>query len=206
MVRRRNNARWLQEHCQDPYVKQAQERGYRSRAVFKLKEIQERDRIFRPGATVVDLGAAPGGWSQLAQEYVGRKGRVFALDILPMVPLPSVEFIQGDFREDKTLALVRSRLKGCAVALVLSDMAPNISGMRVVDQPRVMALADLALDLAREVLAPGGDLLVKVFQGCGFLEYQMALRACFRKVVVRKPKASRAKSREVYFLARGYNV
>lgn len=190
----------------DPFVQQAQEQGLRSRAAFKLEEIQRRDHILHPGMIVVDLGAAPGGWSQLARRCVGAQGRVIALDLLPMEALAGVEFIQGDFREDETLQGLRAYVGVDGVDLVISDMAPNISGIRVVDQPRAMLLAELALDLAHEELKEGGDLLVKVFQGSGFQEFQQTLRESFRRVVVRKPKASRPKSREVYFLARGYNM
>lgn len=205
MARSKSSARWLREHAQDAYVKKAQEQGYRSRAVFKLMEIQARDRILRAGMTVVDLGAAPGGWSQVAREQVQPQGRVVALDVLPMEPLPAVEFIQGDFRDAETLERLRVCVAGARVDLVMSDMAPNITGMRVVDQPRAMYLAELAYALAQEVLGQGGALLVKAFQGSGLPEYCGTLRESFSGVVVRKPKASRSKSREVYILARGYN-
>ncbi|MDD3447431.1 MAG: 23S rRNA (uridine(2552)-2'-O)-methyltransferase RlmE [Gammaproteobacteria bacterium] len=206
MARSKSSNRWLQEHFNDAYVKRAQQEGYRSRAVFKLLEIQERDKLLRPGMTVVDLGAAPGGWSEAAVRLVGDRGRVVALDILPMDAIAGVEFIQGDFREDEVL----DRLIGCVgnrpVDLVMSDMAPNISGTKAVDQPRAMYLAELALDLARRVLAPGGDFLVKVFQGEDFDAYLREVRGSFGKVMIRKPKASRPRSREVYLLARNYLV
>jgi len=206
MTRTKSSSRWLQRHFDDNYVQKAQQAGYRSRAAYKLLEINERDRILRPGLTVVDLGAAPGGWSQVAAAAVGGKGTVIALDILPMDPLADVTFLQGDFREqavsDQLLALVPAG----AVDLVISDMAPNISGQRAVDQPRAMYLAELALDMARKVLAPKGTLLVKVFQGEGTDEFRRELQQSFAKLVTRKPKASRRESREVYLLASGYNL
>jgi 23S rRNA (uridine2552-2'-O)-methyltransferase len=204
MARTKSSERWLREHFTDLYVKQARQKGYRSRAVFKLQEINARDRILKPGMTVVDLGAAPGGWSQEAAKGVGPRGRVIALDILPMEPLPGVEFMQGDFTEAETLNRLLHDLKGAPVHLVMSDMAPNISGMKVVDQPRGMYLAELALDFARRVLAPGGDLLLKLFQGAGFTAIMQELRLSFREVKVRKPKASRARSPELYVLARNF--
>ena len=203
MARSKSSAKWLREHFDDLYVQRARQEGYRSRAVYKLREIQEKDRIFRPGMTVVDLGAAPGGWSQFAARHVTAKGRVVALDILPMDPLPDVEFIQGDFCEqevcERLLGLVGER-----VDLVMSDMAPNISGVKAVDQPRAMHLAELALDFSRNVLTPEGNLLIKAFQGEGFDALVRELRSAFRKVLVRKPGASRSRSREVYLLARGH--
>ncbi len=206
MTRSKSSGRWLREHFTDPYVRQAQREGYRSRAVYKLIELQERDRILRPGSTVIDLGAAPGGWSQLAARLVGPRGRVIALDLLEMEPLPGVEIMQGDFREQGTLEALLARTGGRTAHLVMSDLAPNISGMGEVDQPRVMYLAELALDLAGNVLRPGGDFLVKVFQGEGFDEFLRASRATFGKVSVRKPQASRPRSREVYLLARNYDL
>jgi 23S rRNA (uridine2552-2'-O)-methyltransferase len=199
---KKSSQRWLREHFSDPYVKQAQLLGYRSRAVFKLKEIQERDKIFRPGMTVVDLGAAPGGWSQVVTKLVGRKGRVIALDILPMEPIEGVEFILGDFNEEALLDELLASLDGARVDWVLSDMAPNLSGIDSVDQPRSIALAELALDFANTVLGDGGGFLVKVFQGDGFDPFLVALRQNFKKVIIRKPKASRDRSREVYILAK----
>lgn len=206
MARSKSSNRWLQEHFNDTYVKRAQQEGYRSRAVFKLLEIQDRDNLLRPGMTVVDLGAAPGGWSEVAVRLVGERGRVVALDILPMDAIAGVEFIQGDFREDEVLDRLIERVGNRPVDLVMSDMAPNISGTKAVDQPRAMYLAELALDLARRVLAPGGDFLVKVFQGEDFDAYLREVRGSFGKVMIRKPKASRPRSREVYLLARNYLV
>ncbi|HHW77363.1 MAG TPA: 23S rRNA (uridine(2552)-2'-O)-methyltransferase RlmE [Xanthomonadaceae bacterium] len=204
MARGKSSARWLREHFTDEYVKRAQKEGYRSRAVYKLLEIHEKDRLLRPGLTVVDLGAAPGGWSQLAAQLVGGRGAVIALDLLPMEPLPGVGFIQGDFRETAVLERLLEMLNGRPVDLVISDMAPNTSGVKAVDQPRGMYLAELALDFARQCLRPGGDLLVKVFQGEGFDAFLKNLRAAFTTVAPRKPKASRARSAEQYLLARNY--
>lgn len=204
MARGKSSARWLREHFTDEYVKRAQKEGYRSRAVYKLLEIHEKDRLLRPGLTVVDLGAAPGGWSQLAAQLVGGRGAVIALDLLPMEPLPGVGFIQGDFRETAVLERLLEMLNGRPVDLVISDMAPNTSGVKAVDQPRGMYLAELALDFARQCLRPGGDLLVKVFQGEGFDAFLKNLRAAFTTVAPRKPKASRARSAERYLLARNY--
>lgn len=204
MPRSKSSARWLREHFTDEYVRRAQEEGYRSRAVYKLLEIHEKDGLLRPGMTVVDLGAAPGGWSQLAARRVGRQGVVIALDILPMEPLPGVEFIQGDFRETAVLEQLLAVLNGRPVDLVISDMAPNTSGVKAVDQPRGLYLAELALDFAQRCLRPGGDFLVKVFQGEGFDLFLKALRVAFATVAPRKPKASRARSAEQYLLARNY--
>lgn len=206
MPRSKSSKRWLREHHEDVYVQQARAQGYRSRAVFKLIELHERDRLLKPGMTVVDLGAAPGGWSQYAAKAVGRRGKVIALDILAIDPLPNVEVIQGDFREDSVLHELTARLEGGGVDLVISDMAPNISGMDAVDQPRAMYLAELALDFAKQVLKPGGGFLVKLFQGTGFDEFVRDCRHCFGRVVTRKPKASRARSREVYLLARNFKL
>lgn len=194
----------MREHFNDMYVKQSQRDGYRSRAVYKLIEIQQKDKLIHPGNFVVDLGAAPGGWSQLAAEWVGRKGKVIALDILPIDPIEDVEIIQGDFTEDSVLEQLLQNIGSRKADLVMSDMAPNISGIRAVDQPRSMLLVELALDLAQNVLRPQGDLLMKVFQGEGFDEILKQLRHHFKKVVTRKPKASKPKSREVYLLARSY--
>ncbi len=204
MARSRSSSRWLREHFDDHYVKRAQAEGYRSRAAYKLLEIQQRDRLITPGMTVVDLGAAPGGWSQLAARLTGGKGRVLALDILPMDPLPDVEFIQGDFREQQTLERLMESLDGSRVDLVLSDMAPNISGVKAVDQPRAIYLAELALELSRKVLRPGGGMLLKAFEGAGMDELRRELRGSFRSVATRKPAASRARSRELYLLARNH--
>ncbi len=206
MARSKSSRRWLREHFDDEYVRRAQQEGLRSRAVFKLLEIQEKDRILRPGMTVVDLGAAPGGWAEYAAKVVGRRGRVIALDLLEMEPIPGVELIRGDFREEEVLRRLMEALGGRPVDLVMSDMAPNISGVKAVDQPRAMYLCELAAAFARDVLAPRGDLLMKAFQGEGFDDLVRALRADWSKVLFRKPKASRARSREVYLLARGYNL
>jgi 23S rRNA (uridine2552-2'-O)-methyltransferase len=202
MKKTKSSRRWLDEHFKDVYVKKAQQLGYRSRAVFKLLELQEQDRLFKPGMVVIDLGAAPGGWSQVLTKMVGAKGRVIALDILPMEPLPDVEFIQGDFTEEAVLEAVLTQLGNKQVDWVISDMAPNISGVDSVDQPRSMELAELALDLAIKVLGNTGGFLVKAFQGEGFDAFLVSVRQNFKKVVIRKPKASRDRSREVYILAR----
>ena len=202
--RSKSSRQWLKDHFDDIYVKQAQKAGYRSRAVYKLLEIQEKDHILKRGMTVVDLGAAPGGWSQVASHIVGASGKVVALDILPMDSLAHVEIIQGDFTEPSVFEQLLEVLEGQEVDLVMSDMAPNISGIKVVDQPRAMYLAELALDMAQNVLRNNGDFLVKVFHGSGFDSYINMLRSLFNKVVTRKPKASKSNSREVYLLARGF--
>lgn len=206
MARSKSSARWLREHAEDPYVRRARREGYRSRAVYKLKEIQDKDRVLHPGMTVVDLGAAPGSWSQLSTQIVGPAGRAIALDRLPMDEIPGVEFIQGDFREQAVLDRLRERLAGRSVDLVISDMAPNSSGIKAVDQPAGMYLAELATDFARQSLRPGGDLLVKVFQGEGFDALLSELRGNFASVVSRKPKSSRSRSPEIYLLARNYRL
>jgi len=206
MSRSKSSNRWLREHFSDEYVKRAQRDGYRSRAVYKLDEIQQRDRVIKPGMTLVDLGAAPGGWSQYALPLIGRKGKIMAMDILPMEPLPGVDFLQGDFREDAVLESLMKMLDGREIDLVMSDIAPNISGVEAVDLPRSMYLVELAVDFADRVLKPGGDLLVKVFQGEGFDELVRDLRRRYGKVLIRKPKASRPRSREVYALARDRKV
>ena len=206
MPKSKSSRRWLDRHFRDQYVKRAQGEGYRSRAAYKLLEIQERDRLLRAGMRVVDLGAAPGGWSQVAQQLVGEKGEVVALDILPMDPIPGVEFIQGDFREATPLRQLRDLLEDRPVDLVISDMAPNVSGIAAVDQPRAIHLCELALQFAGEVLKPGGGLLVKAFHGEGFDGLVRDLRAAFDRVVSRKPNASRAGSREVYLVAVGRKV
>ena len=204
MPRSKQSKKWLKEHFDDAYVKRAQEAGYRSRAVFKLKEIDEKDRLFHRGMTVVDLGAAPGGWCQYAREHLAPADKVIALDILEMDPIPGVTIIRGDFTEASVLEQLLSVLNGQPVDLVLSDMAPNISGMKVVDQPRAMYLTELALDFCQRALAQGGDFLVKMFQGEGSDTYIKELRRQFNQVITRKPKASRPRSREVYILARGF--
>jgi len=204
MKKHKSKRRWLDEHFNDPYVKLAQKEGYRSRAIFKLMEIQERDLLLRPNMTVVDLGAAPGSWSQYVAQVLGKSGRVIATDILPIDPVNGVEFLQGDFREEVVLEQLLEIIGPGGADLVISDMAPNISGMDVVDQPRAMYLVELAVDLALKVLAERGDLLMKVFQGEGFDALVKQLRSNFTRVVVRKPKASRPRSREVYIISRGF--
>lgn len=205
MAKKRSSSKaWLKEHRDDPYVQQAQREGYRSRACYKLLELQEKDRLIRPGMTVVDLGSAPGGWSQVAADLVGHKGRVVASDILPMDNLAGVDFIQGDFTEDEVFGQILAAIGADPVDLVISDMAPNMSGVTAVDQPRSMYLVELALDMARQVLAPGGSFVAKVFQGEGFDELFRDTRASFDKLLTRKPKASRPRSREVYLVARGF--
>jgi len=203
VARSKSSSRWLQEHFSDPYVKRAQAEGWRSRAVFKLDELIERDGLLKPGMVVVDLGAAPGGWSQMVRERLGDRGRVVALDILPMQGIAGVEFIEGDFREDEALQRLDEVLAGAPVDLVLSDMAPNMSGVGAVDQDRSMHLAELAADFAEMRLRPGGAFLAKLFQGQGFDDYVRRLRATYARVSIRKPKASRARSNEVYALAAG---
>ncbi len=203
MAKSKSSAGWLKEHFDDPYVKKAQKAGYRSRATFKLEEIDKKDKLMRPGMAVVDLGSAPGGWSDYALRRVGDKGKVIALDILPMTPLSGVHFIQGDFREDTALDELNSILNGQQLDLVLSDMAPNITGVGAIDQPSSMYLVELALAFALENLSKQGLFLVKVFQGEGFDAFLKMMRDSFQKVVTRKPNASRARSREVYLLGRG---
>ncbi|MBL0230088.1 MAG: 23S rRNA (uridine(2552)-2'-O)-methyltransferase RlmE [Moraxellaceae bacterium] len=196
---------WMREHLEDSYVQRAQKDGYRSRAAYKLLEIQQKDKLFKSGMTVVDLGSAPGSWSQIAAQLVGSKGMVLASDILEMDALPSVHFVQGDFREDSVFNTLLSTLDGRAVDLVISDMAPNIGGNGS-DQPRAMYLCELALDFAQRVLKPNGQFLVKVFQGEGYEEYRKAIMESFSGLKSRKPDASRARSREVYLLATGFKV
>lgn len=206
MARSKSSHRWLKEHFQDVYVKKAQQAGYRSRAAFKLLEIQEKNQLVKPGMCVVELGAAPGGWSQLLRQWVGQQGRVIALDILAFEPLPGVEFMQADFSEGSTVAHLLSYLNGVPVDLVLSDMAPNISGIDAVDQPRAMVLAEMAWEFAQQVLKPEGAFLTKVFQGEGTDSYIRSLRSGFKRLSIRKPKASRARSREVYLLGQGFRL
>lgn len=202
MGRSKSSHRWLKAHFDDEYVKRAQREGFRSRAVYKLEEILQKDPLLKPGVTVIDLGAAPGSWSQYVTRQLKGKGRVIALDILPMESLPGVELIEGDFREKEVIDSLMNKLDGQAVDLVMSDMAPNISGIEAVDQPRSVYLAELAVELAGEVLAKNGNLLFKAFQGEGFDGLIKELKASYRKVVIRKPQASRPHSREVYVLAR----
>ncbi len=203
-MRSKTSKRWLKEHFDDKYVQQAQAEGYRSRAAYKLLEIQEKDQLFKPGMTVVDLGAAPGGWTQVAARLVGDHGFVLASDILLMDPVPGVTFVEGDFREDEVYQSIIDALDSRPVDLVISDMAPNMSGMKSVDQPRAMYLVELALDMVDQVLAPGGSFLVKVFQGEGFQEYRQALQERFTTLLTRKPEASRSRSKELYLLALNY--
>ena len=206
MGRSKSSQRWLKEHFDDQWVARAQAEGWRSRASFKLLEIDDRDRLFRPGMTVLDLGAAPGGWSQVAAQRAGDSGVVIASDILPMEPIAGVTFIQGDSREEDVFRELLNALDGRPVDLVLSDMAPNMSGNRAVDQPRAMYLAELALEMAREVLAPEGRLLMKVFQGEGVDAFRRDFHQTFRSVVTRKPAASRPRSPEVYMLGSGLKM
>lgn len=194
----------MKEHFDDQYVKKSQQDGYRSRASYKLIEINDKDKLFRPTMRVVDLGAAPGGWSQIAAKLVGDKGTIVASDILEMAPLPGVSFVQGDFTEQEVYEAILAEIGDQKADLVISDMAPNMSGNSSSDQPQAMYLVELALDMAAQVLRPGGNFLVKVFQGEGFDEYLKTMRAQFESVVTRKPDASRARSREVYLLGRQY--
>lgn len=202
--RSRSSAGWLREHFDDVYVQKSWVDGYRSRASYKLLEIDEKDALLKAGMRIVDLGAAPGGWSQVVTQKLNGNGTVVASDILPMEPLPDVSFIQGDFTEDAVLDAILAEIAGREFDVVLSDMAPNMSGQASIDQPSAMGLVELALDLARQILKPGGDFLVKVFQGEGFDAYLKDMRSSFDKVVTRKPSASRARSREVYLLGRGF--
>lgn len=204
MSRSKSSGSWLREHFDDEFVKQSQKDGYRSRAVYKLKEIDDKDKLIKSGSVVIDLGAAPGGWSQYVARKLKGKGRILALDILPMEPLDDVEFIQGDFLDENVLNQLLEQLGDDRPDLVISDMAPNMSGMQVVDTPRAMYMADLALDLSQQVLKPGGGLLVKLFQGEGFDDYLNSLKQHFSRLVMRKPKASRNRSREIYALATGF--
>ena len=207
MTRRsKSSGRWLQEHFADPFVKKAKAEGFRSRAIYKLEELDQREKLLRPGQVCLDLGAAPGAWSQYASRRVGRKGRVVATDILAMDPIVGVEFIQGDFREDAVVAALLALVPERGVDLLLSDMAPNLSGIDAVDQPRSMYLAELALDMSDKVLKPGGTALIKVFQGSGFTELLAATRRRFAKVRMLKPEASRARSPELYLLAKDFTI
>lgn len=200
MKRRPTSKAWMQEHVSDEFVKRAQREGYRARAAYKLMEIDDKDHLIKPGMTIVDLGAAPGSWSQVAVERLKGNGRVIALDLLEMQPLAGVEFIQGDFREDAVLQQLENSLNGRLVDLVIADMAPNISGISIVDQSRAAYLTELALEFSMKWLKPGGHFLVKVFAGSGFDEIVKNMRTQFEKVVTRKPKASRDRSSEVYLL------
>lgn len=204
MARSKSSDAWLKEHFDDEYVNLAKEKGYRSRACFKLLELDKKDNLLRSGMTVIDLGAAPGSWSQVVVEKIGEKGLLIASDILPMDTLANTEFIQGDFTEQSVLDEILLKLKNRPVDLVISDMAPNLSGMSSIDQPKAMYLVELALDLASQTLAPNGSFLAKVFQGEGFDCFMTQIKQMFAKVVIRKPNASRARSKEVYVLAKGF--
>lgn len=204
MSKSKSSSGWMQRHLTDQYVQQAQRDGYRSRASYKLLEIQARDRIVKPGMTVIDLGSAPGGWCQVMADIVGMKGRIVGVDLLPMDGIDGVEFIQGDFTEDEILEEILRMFENSRVGLVVSDMAPNISGIKSADAVKSIYLAELGLDLCNQLLAPGGSFLVKVFQGEGFDLFLKDMRAVFTKVATRKPKASRPKSREMYLLGTGY--
>ena len=204
MNKRPSSHRWLKEHSSDLYVKLARQAGFRSRSAFKLLEINERDRILKEGAIVIDLGAAPGGWSQVAAEAVGAEGRVIAVDLLPMTPIDHVIYIRGDVREEGVVQSLLDALNGKKADLVLSDMAPNISGMKAIDQARIMYLVECVMEYAIRALKPGGDLLVKVFQGEGFDAFARQLRQSFKRVYTRKPRASRGRSAEVYVIARSF--
>lgn len=197
-----SSRRWLQEHFSDHYVKQAQQKGYRSRAIFKIQELQERHHLFNQGMTVVDLGASPGGWSQAVVKWIGKNGHIIAVDLLPMEPIPNVTFIQGDFTEEGVFNQLMTMVGDKKIDWVISDMAPNISGIDSVDQPKAMYLTEIALDFAEKVLSDRGGFLVKAFQGEGFDEFLLAIRKQFKHVSIKKPKASRDRSREVYILAR----
>ena len=204
--RSKSSDRWLKEHFADPFVQRAQSAGFRSRAVYKLEEIDRREHLLKPGRVCLDLGAAPGAWSQYARSRVGKGGRVIASDILPMPELAGVEFVQGDFREEEVLQRLRALLPGRAVDVLLSDMAPNLSGVDAIDQPRALYLAELALQMAQDILKDGGDALIKVFQGAGFEEFVRAARARFGKVKLIKPEASRSRSPEMYLLAMQFRL
>ena len=204
MKRSKSSRRWLDEHVNDPYVKRAQKDGLRSRASYKLMELNEKDKLIRPGMLIIDLGSAPGGWSQVAGKLVGEKGRVVATDILPMDPLDNVDFIQGDFTDDAVFQQILAALDGKQPDLIVSDIAPNISGIAAADQASSMYLVELTLDMVRQVLKPGGNYAVKVFQGEGFDQFVKDVRTSFEKVMIRKPEASRPRSREVYLVGKGF--
>jgi 23S rRNA (uridine2552-2'-O)-methyltransferase len=204
MARSKTSKNWLDEHVNDPYVKKAQVDGYRSRASYKLIEINEKDKLFRPGNVVMDLGSAPGGWSQIVVPLIGDSGRVIASDILPMDGIVGVTFIQGDFTEESVYHEILETLDGNKADVVVSDMSPNLSGVSTTDQYSSIYLVELALDMARNVLKPGGSFCAKVFQGVGYEEYVKDVRTSFDKVLVRKPDASRPRSREVYIVAKGF--
>jgi len=201
-----SSKRWLQEHVNDKYVKEANKRGLRSRAFFKIEELNQKDKLMQQGDTVVDLGAAPGGWSQYAAETLGQEGTIVACDILPMDPIAGVDFLRGDFREQDVLDALLTRIDGKNVDLVMSDMAPNLSGNDTVDQAQSMYLVELALDMCHQVMKPNGKFVVKVFQGEGFDQFMADVKSAFKVVKVRKPESSRARSREVYLVATGYKA
>lgn len=204
MARSKTSAGWLKEHVDDPYVQRAQQDGYRTRASYKLLELHEKDQLLRPGQTVIDLGSAPGGWSQVVARVLGDTGCIIASDILPMDSIADVAFIQGDFTTEEIYEAILEKINNRPVDLVISDMAPNMSGMSSIDQPGSMYLVELALDMARQVLKPNGEFVAKVFQGEGFDQYVNDIRSSFKKVLIRKPKASRPRSREVYIVAKGF--
>jgi 23S rRNA (uridine2552-2'-O)-methyltransferase len=204
MARSKSSSEWLQRHVNDAFVKQAQIDGYRSRSAYKLIQINDKDRLIQPNMLIVDLGAAPGGWCQVAGRLIGRRGRVVATDILPMDALPNVDFIQGDFTDEAVLAKILEALGGIAPDLVICDIAPNISGIDSADQARSMYLVELALDMVKRTLKPGGNFVTKLFQGAGSEDYIRQMRKAFDKVAIRKPEASRSKSREVYLVAKGF--
>ncbi|HHC74409.1 MAG TPA: 23S rRNA (uridine(2552)-2'-O)-methyltransferase RlmE [Thiothrix sp.] len=206
MAKTKSSHRWLKEHFDDAYVKKAQHEGYRSRAVYKLQEIQEKDRLIQKGSTIVDLGAAPGGWSQYVARLLDNQGRIIASDILPIDPIAFVEFVQGDFREDEVFNELLTLIGNKPVDLVISDMSPNMSGTEAVDQPRSIYLCELALDMATRILKPNGKFLVKLFQGEGSEAFLREVRQHFKQVKIRKPKASRPRSREVYVLAQQFKL
>ena len=204
MARSKSSARWLKEHVNDPFVKQAQKDGYRSRASYKLKELNEKDKLIKPGMLVIDLGSAPGGWSQIASQLVGEQGKLIASDILPMDPLPDVDFIQGDFTEDAIFEQIMTAIAGRPVDVVISDMAPNLSGISSADQASSIYLIELALDMAQQVLKPNGSFIAKAFQGDGYDAFVKQVREQFETVAIRKPDSSRARSREVYVVGKGF--
>jgi 23S rRNA (uridine2552-2'-O)-methyltransferase len=206
MARSKSSASWMSRHLSDPFVKQAQKDGYRSRSAYKLIELNEKDRLIRPGMRIMDLGSAPGGWSQVAGRLVGRKGRVLATDILPMDPLPNVDFIQGDFTSDAVVQQLLGWLDGGKFDLIISDIAPNITGISSADQASSIYFLELALDTVRQTLQPGAIFAAKLFQGSGSDEYLRELRTHFDKVLIRKPAASRKESREVYLVAKGFKL
>lgn len=204
MARTKNGKSWMARHLSDPYVQKAQAQGYRSRASYKLLAINQKDKLFRPGMFILDLGAAPGGWSQVVASLVGPSGKVVAIDLLDMAPIPGVQFLQGDFLEEKMLEKLEELVGNQPLDWVISDMLPNLSGIPSADQPKIIYLAELALDFAKAHLKPQGGLLIKVFQGEGFEQFHKMVKQVFRQVVIRKPDASRSDSRELYVLARGY--